>query len=336
MTTADFFDLSALNADRLAERTIDQIADAYRELKALKSQETADRYRKEIDFFLAFMRKFGADPAHPTQPHVSRYLAYLASEQHPDHPGPCWHECKYLPYAPASRQHRLDVLRDFYDYAIANGLRLPANPCTGLIIHVPKPDKIDHLTEWEARDLWTKVREKSARDAVVVGLGLGCGQRKEESILSLAENLGENAFGPTLRFWRVKGRYWQTINLPLPVHEAITTLLNGRTEGPILLTGHRPSAKLGKGLTPQGVDHIIKEIRGYTGVRPDDFHHHLMRKTSITFARTLKGLALETTMTFYGHQNLRDHHRYDAFARDTFVREIRNPAQERGFWRLAA
>lgn len=335
MSTADFFDLSALNADRLAERTIDQIADAYRELKALKNEETADRYRAEVGFFLGFMRRFGADPARPTQPHVNRYLAYLASEEHPEHPGDCWHECRSLPYAPASRQHRLDVLRDFYDYAIANGLRLPANPCTGLVIHVPKADKIDHLTEWEAHDLWDKARANSTRDAVVVALGLGCGQRKAESILSRAENLGENDFGPTLRFWRVKGRYWQTINLPAPVHKVITEHLRGRTEGPILLSGHRPSAKLGKGLTPQGMDHILKGIRAYAGVRPDDLHHHLMRKTSITFARTLKGLALETSMTFYGHQNLRDHQRYDAFARDTFVRPIHNPTQERGFWRLA-
>lgn len=332
--TADFFDLSALNADRLAERTIDQMADDYRELKAGKSRKTADRYRAEIGFFFGFMRRFGADPAQPTQPHVVRYLAYLASEEHPDHPGDCWHECQHLPYMPNSRQHRLDVLRDFYAYAGANGLPLPANPCTGLFVHVPKPETVDHLGEWETHDLWDKARAKSHRDATVVGLLLGCGQRKEEAILSRADQLGENDFGPTLRFWRVKGRYWQTINLPRPVHDVILAHLDGRTEGPILASRARRLAKDLTTLRPSGFDYLFQKIHAYTGVRPDDAYPHLHRKTSITFARTLKRLPLETTMTFYGHQNLGTHQGYDAFARDTFVSEIHNPCHERGFWRL--
>jgi len=334
--TADFFDLGALSADRLAVRTIDQLADDYRELKAGKSRKTAERYRAEIGFYFGFLRRFGGDPAQPTQPQVVRYLAYLASEDHPDHPGDCWHECEHLPYEPSSRQHRLDVLSGFYAYAIANGLPLAANPCTGLFVKVPKTDAVDHLGEWEAHDLWDKSRAKSPRDGTLVGLLLGCGQRKEEAILSRAENLGTNEFGPTLRFWRVKGQYWQTINLPRPVHTVILSHLNGRTEGPILASRHRAVAKELKPLTPTGFDHVFHQIHAYAGVRPDDAYPHLARKTSITFARTIKGLALETTMTFYGHQNLSTHQGYDAFARDTFVREIHNPCHERGFWRLAA
>ncbi|MFH9731858.1 tyrosine-type recombinase/integrase [Streptomyces sp. NPDC017260] len=339
--STDFFDLSALNADRLAARTIDQLADAYHDLKALKSTETAKRYRAEIEFFLTFMRRFGADPAAPTQPHVVRYLAYLASEEHPDHPGLCWHECAHLPYAASSRQHRLNVLDDFYNYAIANGLALAGNPCTGLYVHVPKKDAVDHLTEDEARTLWAEAGAKSWRDGTLIGLLLGCGMRKEEARLARVENLGRNEFGPTLKFWRVKGRYTQTIPLPTPVHEILTKHVGDRTHGPLLPSRQQhthPDTGLRehKHLTDAGLDHIIHTIGTYSGVRSNDIYAHLMRYTSITFARTTTGLPLATTMTFYGHESLKDHKRYDAFARDTFVRPITNPAQGRGFWRLAA
>ncbi|MFE2539032.1 tyrosine-type recombinase/integrase [Actinacidiphila glaucinigra] len=337
--TTDFFDLSALNADRLAQRTIDEIADAYRDLKALKSEETAKRYRAEINFFFTFLRRFGADPAAPTQPHVVRYLAYLASEEHPAHPGDCWHECAHLPYSPSSRQHRLDVLSGFYEYARANGLDTP-NPCTALFVHVPKKDAVDHLTEEQAHTLWDASRAKSWRDGALVGLLLGCGMRKTEALMARAEGMGRNGYGPTLRFWRVKGRYWQTIPLPAPVHEILTKHLGDRTAGPILpsrrsWTNPDTGVVEPRHLTDAGVDHILHTIRQYTGVRPDDLYAHLLRYTSITFARTVPGLPLETTMTFYGHETRKDHAKYDAFARETFVREIRNPVQGPGFWRLA-
>lgn len=338
--STDFFDLSALNADRLAARTIDQLADAYRDLKALKSTETAKRYRAEIEFFLTFMRRFGADPAAPTQPHVIRYLAYLASEEHPTHPGACWHECHHLPYAPSSRQHRLNVLDDFYSYAMANGLDLAGNPCTGLFVHVPKKDAVDHLTEEEAHNLWNGVRTKRWRDAALVGLLLGCGMRKEEARLARAENLDSNDFGPTLKFWRVKGQYSQTIPLPTPVHDVLTKHLDGRTTGPLLPSRQKHThpdtgAHEHKHLTDAGLDHILKQIGAYTGVRSDDIYAHLLRYTSITYARTTPGLPREKTMTFYGHESIKDHMRYDAFARATFVRQIVNPAQGRDFWRTA-
>ncbi|MFJ4686487.1 hypothetical protein [Streptomyces sp. NPDC088789] len=340
MTGPNFFDLSALNADRLEERTVDQLADGFRDLKALKHPETADRYRAEAGFFFGFMRRFGADPAACTQPHVLRYLDYLASESHPEHPGDCWDECRHLPYAPSSRQHRLDVLRAFYEYAIANGLGLAANPCAALAVPVPRVEHIDHLSEWEAHDLWDGSREHSHRDGALVGLLLGLGMRKEEARLVRIENLGKNSFGPTLRFWRVKRRFWQTINLPVPTAAAIFLQVGDRTSGPLLPSPRWTETEAGvrekAHLSDAGIDDILKRIAQYTGVRPDDFYSHLGRKTSITMSRTIPGLPLEVTMTFYGHATLKDHQKYDAFAHVTFKEPIYNPAQGRDFWRLAA
>ncbi|MET7631776.1 hypothetical protein ABZS53_15170 [Streptomyces sp. NPDC005499] len=336
---ANFFDLSALNADNLEQRTVDQLADGFRDLKALKHPETADRYRAEAGYFFAFMRRFGAEPAACTQPHVLRYLDYLASPTHPEHPSDCWDECRHLPYAPSSRQHRLDVLRSFYEYAIANGLPLPANPCAGLSVPVPAVEAIDHLTEWEAHDLWDGAREHSHREGALVALLLGCGMRKEEARLVRIENLSKNAFGPTLKFWRVKRRFWQTINLPAPSAAAIHRQAGNRTAGPLLPSPRWTVTEAGirekAHLTDAGIDDILKRLAQLTHVRPNDIYSHLGRKTSITMARTIPGLALETTMTFYGHATLKDHQKYDAFARDTFKDPIYNPAQGRGFWRLA-
>ncbi|MEV8399242.1 hypothetical protein [Streptomyces niveus] len=340
MTGADFFDLSALNSDRLEHRTVDQLADSFRDLKALKHAESGDRYRAEIRFFFEFMRRFGADPAAATQPHVLRYLDYLKSETHPEHPGTCWAECRHLPYAPSSRAHRLDALRAFYEYAIANGLPLSANPCTSLSVPIPTVESVDTLTEWEAHDLWNGSCEHSYRDGALVGLLLGCGLRKEEARRVRIENLSKNAYGPTLRFWRVKRGFWQTINLPAPSAAAIHRQAGDRTSGPLLPSprwvtldsGLREKAHL----SDAGIDYVLHEIAQYTEVRKDDMYSHLGRKTSITFARTLPGLPIETTMTFYGHATLKDHQKYDAFARVTFKEPIYNPAQGRDFWRLAA
>ncbi|MFF1693112.1 tyrosine-type recombinase/integrase [Streptomyces sp. NPDC058257] len=341
----DFFDLSALNSDRLEQRTIDQLADGFRDLKANRHPETAERYRAETGFFFNFMRRFGADPAAPTQPHVLRYLDYLASKVHPDHPGDCWHECQHLPYEASSRQHRLDVLSAFYDHAIANGLPLAANPCTGLSVYVPATDYIDHLTEEETHVLWNGARRRSHREGALIALLVGCGMRKEEARLVRVENLGRNSFGPTLRFWRVKGRYWQTINLPVPVAAAVHLQAGDRTRGALLPSprwtvtddGIREKAHL----TDTGIDDILKRLTADVQVRPHDFHSHLGRKTAITMARTIPGLALETTMVFFGHATLKDHQKYDAFAKDTFKHPIYNPvqgtpAQCREFWRLTA
>ncbi|MFC9505422.1 hypothetical protein [Streptomyces sp. NPDC057002] len=344
----DFFDLAALNPDRLAKRSIDQLADSFAELKAIKHPETAARYRAEIGFFFQFMRRFGADPTVCSQPHVMRYMTWLAQETHPDHRGECWHECRHLPYGAASRAHRLAALSGFYNYAIANGLDLAANPCLDIPIVVPGTAAVDHLTEWQAHQFWDGARDHSHRSGALVGLLLGCGLRKEEVRRARVENLGENDYGPTLRFWRVKRKKeqsWQTINLPQPTAQAVMKCVGDRTRGPILMSPRWTVAEDGERekahLTDAGIDDILHRIAAHARVREDSMYAHLSRKTSISFSRTLPGLALETTMTFYGHLTLKDHMRYDAFAYETFKDPIYNPAQGsrqqvRDFWRLAA
>ncbi|MEU1816105.1 hypothetical protein ABZ543_13040 [Streptomyces roseifaciens] len=349
-TPSNPFDLRHLNADQLHRRSIDQTADDYHDLKALKNPETAKRYRRELAFFFRFMRRAQVDPTHATQPQVVAYLSFLASETHPDHDGDHLPECAHLPYSPAARQHRLAVLSDFYEYAAANQ-QVTANPCRGLSVDVPKKNHVDHLTWDEADTFWNEAKAHSWRDGTLSGLLLGCGMRKEEVRQARIEpipsgkdkgrgGLRKTEFGPGLEFYRVKGGYWQTIPLPAPVWSVVQRQVGDRTSGPILCSRRKavnPHTQLLEAahLTDAGIDYILHQIRDYSGVRPDDFYAHLARYTSITFSRTTRGLPLAVTMTFYGHASKKDHDRYDAFARDTFTRQIINPAQGPDFWRFA-
>lgn len=341
---ANFFDFGAIAQDKVDTSTIDQLADRYCEEKARKNSRTGTRYRRELDFFFETLRRFGGDPEKPSRQQVDRYLAYLAMPHQAGHPGPCVRECTELPYAAASIAHRKDVLAGFYEYVSTIPSRPNHNPAKGLHVEVGEKKEVDVLTEWEVHDLWDAVRSRSWRDAVAVGLAGGLGMRREEISLARAENLGRIDAGPTLRFWRVKGRYWQTELLPTPVYEVIQEHLAGRTHGPILTrarssrttinpdTGQAEPPKL----SLRGVDYLFEQIRAYSGVRPGDLYCHLMRHTSITLACTIKGLSKDRIKQFYGHVSERDHRRYNAYANRVFLHEIHNPIQGRGFWRLAA
>lgn len=341
MTTGGFFDFGAISQDAVDTSTIDQLADRFTDEK--NNKETGRRYRAELGFFFDTLRRFGADPELPSRQQIDRYLKYLHMPHQDDHPGSCVRECAKLPYDGSSIDRRRSVITAFYDYVSTVPSRPNVNPAKGLSVEKEEESDVDILTEDETHTIWKAALAHRWRDAVATGLGGGMGQRREEIALCRAENLGRNELGPTLRFWRVKGRYWQTENVPEPVYDVILKLLDGRTHGPIVTAARtkmtrNPDTGL---LEPQhislrGLDHVFQDIREYSGVRPHDFHCHLLRKTSITYACTLKGLGKDRIKQFYGHVSDKDHRRYNAFANKVFVREIINPMQGRSFWRLAA
>lgn len=342
--TSGFFDFGAISRDAIDTSTIDQLADRFCEEKARKNPQTGKRYRRELEFFFETMRRFSANPEEPSRQQVDRYLAYLGMAHQPEHPGPCVRECDELPYAPTSIAHRRDVISAFYEYVSAVPSRPNYNPAKKLHVELPEQTEVDILTEEETRTLWDVTRARRWRDGLVVGLAGGMGMRREEVVLARAENLGRNEKGPTLRFWRVKGRYWQTENIPQPVCDVIQLVLDGRTHGPIVTAAntkrlvHNPETGLPEPppLTVRGLSNVFEQIRAYSGVRPDDLHCHLLRHTSITYACTLRDVSKDRIKKFYGHVSDKDHRRYNAFANKVFIREIINPMQGPGFWTMAA
>ncbi|MFC4498512.1 MULTISPECIES: tyrosine-type recombinase/integrase [Streptomyces] len=341
--TSGFFDFGAISRDAIDSSTIDQLADRFCDEKGRKNQETGKRYRRELDFFFDTLRRFGGNPEEPSRQQVDRYLAYLLMEHQADHPGPCVRECRELPYAPTSVARRRDVISAFYEYVSAVPSRPNYNPAKQLHVELAEQTAVDILTEDENLTVWNATRAHRWRDGIAVGLAGGMGMRREEVVRARAENLGRNEKGPTLRFWRVKGRYWQTEIVPAPVYDVIMTSLDGRTHGPIVTAAKTKmirNAETGllepEHLSVRGLTYVFEQIREYSGVRPDDLHCHLLRHTSITFACTLRDLSKDRIKKFYGHVSDKDHRRYNAFANQVFVREIINPMQGLGFWALAA
>ncbi|MGW1261205.1 tyrosine-type recombinase/integrase [Streptomyces drozdowiczii] len=338
-----FFDFGAISRDAVDSSSIDQLADRFCEEKSRKNHDTGTRYRQELGFFFDTLRRFGGDPEEPSRQQVDRYLQYLVMDHQSDHPGPCVRECGELPYAPASVERRRHVISAFYEYVSAVPSRPNYNPAKGLHVAQEEKTDVDALLEEEAHTLWNTTREQRWRDGAAVGLGCGMGMRREEIALARAEGLGRNELGPTLRFWRVKGRYWQTENVPEPTYDMLLKTLDGRTHGPIItaarskLTRNPETGLLEPAhISLRGLDYMFEQIREYSGVRADDLYCHLLRKTSITFACTLKNVSKERIKKFYGHVSDKDHRRYNAFANKVYVREIVNPMQGRAFWRLAA
>jgi site-specific recombinase XerD len=341
--SVSFFDFGAISQDAIDSSTIDQLADRYCEEKARKNPTTGTRYRRELQFFFDTLRRFGGDPEEPSRQQVDRYLQYLALDHQSDHPGPCVRECAELPYEPATIGHRRDVLAGFYEYVSAVPGRPNRNPVKKLYVEIPEKE-VDILTPEETETLWAGVRAKSYRDAAAVGLAGGMGLRRAEIILARAENLGRNEVGPTLRFWRVKGRYWQTENVPLPTYEMIQRTLAGRTHGPIITTSntkklitHPDTGQLEPPhITIRGLNYVFEQIRAYTGIRPNDLKPHLLRHGAITYDCTLKALSTTRLKKYYGHVSDKDHHRYNAFANKTYAHEIHTPMKGRDFWTWAA
>ncbi|MFE5853194.1 tyrosine-type recombinase/integrase [Streptomyces sp. NPDC056500] len=336
-----FFDFGAISRDAIDTSTIDQLADRFVDEKARKNPETGKRYRRELTFFFDTLRRFGGNPEEPSRQQVDRYLTYLGMEHQAGHPGPCDRECHQLPYAPASVARRRDVISAFYEYVSAVPSRTTYNPAKQLHVEKAEQAEVDVLTEDENREVWNAAKAHRWRDAVVVGLAGGLGLRREEVVRARAENLGTNERGNTLRFWRVKGRYWQTENLPTPVYDIVRASLNGRTHGPLVTAAktkliRNPDSGLLEPahLSLRGLTYTFEQIRAYSGVRPDDLHCHLLRHTSITYACTLRDLSEKRIKKFYGHVSDKDHRRYNAWAHKAFTREIINPVQGPGFWDL--
>ncbi|MEV6309971.1 hypothetical protein AB0M10_15400 [Streptomyces sp. NPDC051840] len=352
MPAPGFFDFGAISQGAVDDSTIDQLADRYCEEKARKNRTTGQRYRSELGFFFDTLRRFGGDPELPSRAQCDRYLAYLAMPHQSDHPGTCVRECQALPYAPASIARRRDVIAGFYEYVCTIPGRPNVNPAKHLVVGTrdTDPDDVDTLTGDELTTLWNAAQARRWRDAVAVGLGAGFGMRRNEIASARAENLGDIEGRPTLKFWRVKAQRWQTEFIPAPLHKVILTSLDGRTSGPLVhrINNSRVHAGPRLQLNPatglrepsplslRGIDHLFQEIREYSGVRPDDLYCHLLRKTSITLACTMEGATKDRIKKFYGHLSDRDHFRYNAFAHKVFVREIVNPIQGRGYWRLNA
>lgn len=357
MAPFDFFDHSDITNEKLASRSIPELALEYRERKNKVHPRTkilgtdGDQRYGILTLFFAYLDSARQDPTRLNDLMIRRYLDFLQLPAHPDHSGACIPQCKRLPYKASTARRHLDVLRDFYELATSRGLT-SANPTVDVEVDVPGREDIEILTKAEADHIWHTAKWQGPRDATVVGLLLGMGLRLEEATFASIGptgpggegGLGRNELGPTLEFWRAKRREWHTLNIPDPVWEVLRQQTAGRSEGRILTMARRVRSKSGdlelSGLSPRGVEKVFKSIGQSSGVR-DDLYPHLARHTAITYARTLRDrhgtiLSRDITMTHFGHVNAKDHHRYDAYVGRNFISELINPACPKNYagWHL--
>lgn len=280
--------------------------------KTHKSEETYRKYRRYVDLFMIWAERYtelvGLDAVKTSGlDELEDYFDYLQSPHWDDHPGDCVSECQNLPYGAPSLKTKRDALSSYFGYAITHQLR-GTNPVKGIKIGKRQRKKRMILLPWEIHDVIADARRESLRSAVTAGFFYGPGLRCEEVENIDVERFYEVPRGRMLHFRRKGEDRWQDIDIPRPLTPLIDALLDGRTNGPLIMSTGRRTRNKATGalehtrLDSSGLWRMVQAAGERCGHK---ISPHDGRATSITLSLVDPAQpSVDRVMTYYDHHDI--------------------------------
>ncbi|AZM47821.1 hypothetical protein DMB38_20335 [Streptomyces sp. WAC 06738] len=278
--------------------------------KQISSRETWRKYRPYFDLFLLWMERYSdhADIEVLKDAGVEEledYFDYLKSPHWDGHPGDCVTECVSLPYETPSLKAKYDALSSAFNYAGVLQLRR-TNPVKAIKLEKRQRKQRLILLPWEIGDVMGAARQTSIRSAVANGMAIGPGLRCDEIENVDVERFYQVPRGRMLRFQR-KGGDWTDIDIPRPLEPLLDEHLDGRTEGPLIMSTGRRTRNQETGrlehtrLDASGIYRMVQEAGRECGFK---IGPHDGRATSITLALVDPAKPKhDRIMNYYGHKD---------------------------------
>ena len=203
----------------------------------------------------------------------------------------------------ATVARRVSALSSFFTFAAAEGA-IPKSPVPGTR---RPPTTAFPTADLDARQLADLIRSSERlgdRTAVLVGLMLFDGLKLAEVLAADAEDVSFTSQGAQLDLER--GRDPHELVLDARTATALTSYLDGRNEGPLLL-GESPTRAPGR-LTRFGADYMLKRISADAGLAPAVSANTLRR--SYVASAFAGGASVESIRAQLGHSDVRTTRRH--------------------------
>lgn len=230
-------------------------------LASLRSSNTRDAYRADLDAWLAFLAGHDLDALAVSRPVVDAWRLAMETEPNPR---------TGRPLAASTVARRLAAVSSFYEYAVDAEV-MAGNP----VARVRRPHvsadsqtlglELPQVLAWLAA-----ARERSAV-AYCLGVLLFHGGLRVSEALSIDAEAIETEAGHTVTRVRGKGGSLWTIPITPVMADAIAGALDGRTTGPVLTTPE------GERLDRSRAAYIVERVAAAAGiagrVTPHTFRH---------------------------------------------------------------
>lgn len=226
------------------------------------------------------------DPLEATRAHIDLWGRWLEEERH---------------LAPSTVQHRLCTLRSFYRYCEDEEI-IDRSPAARIRLPKVSPDSTTHGMSRAEVTRFLIASERNPMQHAMVCLMALSGLRVSEVCSVNVEDLSFEFGHRTLTVLR-KGGKTQTIPLSPKTGRAIDVTVNGRTEGPILVT------QIGTRVTRFGARDTVARI-GRRAQLPYRVHPHMLRHAFATTALDA-GVPLHDVQDSMNHSDPRTTMRYN-------------------------
>jgi integrase/recombinase XerD len=261
------------------------------------AQNTLSAYRRDLEHFQQWLKKFDASPETAARKEIEGYLAALEADG----------------FAPATRSRRLSAIRQFYRFALSEAWRSddPAGRISG-----PRPARklpgtlsvaeVDRLLD--AARLGRNGEAGRAQLQCLMELLYATGLRVTELVSLPAASVRGN---PRMLMVTGKGGRDRMVPLSDPARDALAEWLEIRdaAEAERRRTGARPSpwlfpsrAKLGH-LTRIGFYHALKTLAVTAGLDPGEISPHTLRHAFATHLLA-NGADLRSIQQLLGHADV--------------------------------
>lgn len=247
------------------------------------------------------------------------YFSYLQSPHWDGHPGDCTTECRSLPYDLPSLKAKYDALSSAFTYAMTHQLRgtnpvraVKLDPRTRKQRLILLPGEISDVVAAARNGSWKEqflpaVQHTGLRAALTTSLFYGAGLRCEEVENINVENFYTVPRGQMLHFKRKGQNKWEDIDIPRRVASLIDEHLDGRDEGPLIMSTQRRTRNKETGelehtrLDASGLYRMVQAAGAACGFK---IGPHDGRATSITLALVDPDQpSHDRVMAYYGHGN---------------------------------
>lgn len=262
-------------------------------LASLTTPATRDAYRGDLVAWLAFLDGHRVPVLSATRATVDAWRLSMESTPAPS---------TGRPLSPATIARRLSAVRSFYAYAEDLDLvsRNPAEKAKAPKVSDESPTL--GLDKGQAEDVLSAADEEGNLTYALVAVLLYLGLRVSEALSLRVEDL-ETERGHLVARVTGKGGKRRTVPLPPPAAEAVTSLLDGRTTGPVFLTA------AGEPLSRHAASYRVRKVARKAGV-PGSVSPHSLRHTTATLALDA-GAPLHRVQDLLGHADPRTTQRYN-------------------------